>query len=77
MTGPDLAAWRQQHGLRVEQVARLFGVHRSMIYRWQEGSVPMPGPAQRLLGLLQQEMIYQYAASLYLTDAAHNNGRKV
>jgi DNA-binding transcriptional regulator YiaG len=76
MTGAILATWRTAHGLSVEQAARLFGVHRSVVYRWQEGSVPMPGPAQRLLTLLQQEMIYQYAATLYLAGAVHKNGRK-
>lgn len=35
-------------------LARLVGVHRTTIYRWQAGKSPMPETAKRLLAELER-----------------------
>lgn len=61
MTGADLAAWREAHGLRAEAAAALLGTSRQVLYRWERGVMQMSGPAQRLLALLHDPVIYRRA----------------
>ena len=61
MTGADLATWRQQHGLSVEDAAALLGCYRSSIYRWEEGAMELRDSVQQLLLLLQDPVIYRRA----------------
>ena len=68
--GTTLATWRQHHGLSVEKAAALFGVARSTIYRWEDGSMAMDRQAQRLLRLYQDETIYTRAQRLLARETA-------
>ena len=52
MTPAAFRAWRQGLGLTAMGAAVALGVAVSTIYRWENGSRPVPGPVAKLCGLL-------------------------
>jgi DNA-binding transcriptional regulator YiaG len=64
MTGAALAAWRAAHGLSADDAAALLGTSRQVLYRWEDGTMAMSGPARQLLALLYDPVVYRRAMRL-------------
>jgi len=49
MTPDDLIRWRQQHRYDRYGFSRLLGIDKSIVKRWERGTLPIPQPIAKLL----------------------------
>jgi DNA-binding XRE family transcriptional regulator len=55
MTPAGLKAWRMYHGLGVEALAALLGVHRQTLWQWETGRRAIPAYLELALKQLEKE----------------------
>ncbi len=48
MTGEEIRRWREERGIEQAELARLLGLDKVTVYRWEAG---LRSPNERLIGL--------------------------
>ena len=54
MTGPDLLAWLNALGLSPRQGAEALAISRQQMYRYLNGTYPIPAPVAKLAKLMEE-----------------------
>lgn len=67
-----IRAYRAKRGITLDALAKLIGVQRNTVWRWEQGRVPDPDmwPAIIKATAITRQQLIRYATAMKYTEAA-------